>query len=632
MRRWFYCFTFIFGFAVLSANGDVDSLKRVYHNSEDALKKAEIANEIADTYFDQDQFEDCKIYAALCLQQATKAASDRFRGEAYYAKLLSHLWTTQDSLDFFAEQASRFFLSADMPRRLVDINIELGFYKSRFGDCEGGFAHLSRADSIATHLQLKDKARMRVRLRYCNILQQCEQFERVPELVLEVLPTLRKINNDRYYYAFYDVLMVSYANINQPDSAVYYLDQCKGLLPKIDLPEYYSIYYNNGSEVYKQAGLMQKNYEFLREGLAFDRANLPFDRQAGTLYNIGLTCIDIGRYREGVGYIEEVIPFYQEHNDVTAVGYLYEGMVKGYTNLRDFERANEYLVKGEELRDSLKEAQHLLSIEELSIKYETERINRELVESQLKLSETTALAQRNKVIGLVLLGVVLTGVAGWFLLRNRRRRKQLEYDKHQAELRYSLLRAQMNPHFIFNSLNSIQSFFSNQRFHQGNEFLGTFSQLVRRVLEQTGQKAIALSEELDTLTMYLELEQLRLGNKLHFNIFISDAVESDLIRVPPLIFQPFVENAIWHGIAPKGTPGKIDIFINYDEEQDALLCSIEDDGVGIQRKGQGVSEHRSRGVEITRARLGERGRIEIENKGSSGQSGVRTDLVIPIWD
>ena len=159
--------------------------------------------------------------------------------------------------------------------------------------------------------------------------------------------------------------------------------------------------------------------------------------------------------------------------------------------------------------------------------------------------------------------------------------------------------------------------------------------MVRKVLEQTGQKAITLSEELETLHLYLELEKLRLGNLLSFNIHLDESVESDLIRVPPLIFQPFVENAIWHGIAPKNEPGRIDIFINYHANQDALYAIVEDDGLGIQPVPyNSSSSHRSRGVEITRERLGNEGKIAIQNLNDlePHRTGVRTELVIPLWD
>ncbi|MEL6356344.1 MAG: histidine kinase, partial [Bacteroidota bacterium] len=178
-------------------------------------------------------------------------------------------------------------------------------------------------------------------------------------------------------------------------------------------------------------------------------------------------------------------------------------------------------------------------------------------------------------------------------------------------------------------------FFSNQRCERGNEFLGAFSQLVRQVLEQTGQKAISLTEELATLALYLQLEKLRLGNQLAFKVHLDPVVEGDLIRVPPLIFQPFVENAIWHGIAPKEAPGKIDIHIAYHAEQDALIAVIEDDGLGMRPNNTTMSNgHRSRGVEITRERLGIGGKIEIKNLNDfePHRTGVRTELVIPLWD
>jgi sensor histidine kinase YesM len=161
-----------------------------------------------------------------------------------------------------------------------------------------------------------------------------------------------------------------------------------------------------------------------------------------------------------------------------------------------------------------------------------------------------------------------------------------------------------------------------------------FSQLVRRILEQTGQASISLHEELETLRIYLDLEQLRMGEMLSYTIHVSPEVELELLDVPPLVLQPFVENAIWHGIAPKNGAGRIDIYLDYDERLESLHCIIEDDGMGMKLGNKPDNGHRSQGVDITRRRLGKGGRIDIQNRADkeAGITGVRTELIIPLKD
>ncbi|MEM9261045.1 MAG: histidine kinase, partial [Bacteroidota bacterium] len=318
------------------------------------------------------------------------------------------------------------------------------------------------------------------------------------------------------------------------------------------------------------------------------------------------------------GRPQELAEFYAHYGDTQAA--------LGNTKL-----AAEYQRKSREVNDSLLTVRHQARIDHLMAEYETERIKRRLVQSEVSRLTAERSAARYRLIGLLLLLACLLGGAIWWYLNNRRRRRQLEYKKQQAELRYALLRAQMNPHFIFNSLNSIQSFFSNQRFNTGNDYLSIFSQLVRRILEQTAQTAIPLSEELETLELYLSLEKLRLGKLLSYDIHLIGDVAPDITYVPPLVFQPFVENAIWHGIAPRNAPGKIDIFIRYEEEQHYLHGRIEDDGIGLQAPPK-IESHRSQGVRITRERLGPGGNVNISNRfGPDRQvEGVRTELIIPL--
>jgi sensor histidine kinase YesM len=224
------------------------------------------------------------------------------------------------------------------------------------------------------------------------------------------------------------------------------------------------------------------------------------------------------------------------------------------------------------------------------------------------------------------------GAAGIGLMAVRRRRAELE--KRKVELEYQVLRAQMNPHFIFNALNSIQGFFSEQDFAQGNEYLGAFGQLMRRVLDQSSQHAISLAEELDTLSLYLRLEQARLKDKFHFEIDLQEDLDESMIFLPPLILQPFAENAIWHGIAPKEGPGLIRIRCSMPDGRDDLLhVEIADNGIGLRAAALHARKaHTSRGVSIIRERLGPQGSIRTEEltDESGAARGTRVLLQIPL--
>ncbi len=168
------------------------------------------------------------------------------------------------------------------------------------------------------------------------------------------------------------------------------------------------------------------------------------------------------------------------------------------------------------------------------------------------------------------------------------------------EAEQKVLRSQMNPHFIFNVLNSIQSYILENNSEDAVRFLGKFSQLIRKVLQHSKSPTISLADELSALELYLQLEKFRLSQGLVYEIIIDTAIQPEKTLIPPIIFQPIVENAIWHGIAPckrKGT-----ILINIQKKGNIIVCTIEDNGMGIIPKKKDT-KHESIGLTNIKERL-----------------------------
>lgn len=173
------------------------------------------------------------------------------------------------------------------------------------------------------------------------------------------------------------------------------------------------------------------------------------------------------------------------------------------------------------------------------------------------------------------------------------------------EAEMQTLRSQMNPHFMFNSLNSINSYIIQNKSNEASKYLSTFSKLMRSILDNSKYRTIQLEKEIKTLDWYLQLEAVRLEHKFTYSIQCSDGIDRETVQIPPLIIQPFVENAIWHGIQNKNSKGHIIIQINSDETE-SLKISITDDGIGrkasaLLKKSQ--TTHISYGLEITIDRL-----------------------------
>ena len=167
------------------------------------------------------------------------------------------------------------------------------------------------------------------------------------------------------------------------------------------------------------------------------------------------------------------------------------------------------------------------------------------------------------------------------------------------------LRAQMNPHFIFNCLSSINRFILKNETEAASNYLTKFSRLIRMVLINSKKAFISLEDELEMLCLYLDMEKLRFKDSIDYRITFSNSIDEANVFVPPLLLQPFAENAIWHGLLHKDGHGHLEIELGIDER--ILTCAITDDGVGRRKaaevKSKSVEKQKSLGLQITKERL-----------------------------
>jgi LytS/YehU family sensor histidine kinase len=174
-----------------------------------------------------------------------------------------------------------------------------------------------------------------------------------------------------------------------------------------------------------------------------------------------------------------------------------------------------------------------------------------------------------------------------------------------AEMEMKALRAQMSPHFIFNSLNSINRYIVKSDPETASSYLTKFSKLMRLILENSNHKIITLEQELSALKLYIELEALRFNHKFRYVLHIDENVDASSIGVPPMIVQPFVENAIWHGLLQKEDTGELSIDVRRND--DVIQFMIEDNGIGRKKaqelKSKSISLEKSFGLKITTDRL-----------------------------
>jgi ligand-binding sensor domain-containing protein len=203
---------------------------------------------------------------------------------------------------------------------------------------------------------------------------------------------------------------------------------------------------------------------------------------------------------------------------------------------------------------------------------------------------------------------VLVGVIAVILIdriQKKRVTKKVREQSRERELEMQALRAQMNPHFIFNCLSSINNFVLKNETEDASDYLTKFSRLIRTVLNNSKKSYISLDDELEMLGLYLEMEKLRFKDNFSYCIHLEKYIDPSAIFIPPMLLQPFVENAVWHGLLHKADPGRLDI--NLKVENKILICIIEDNGVGRSfaraSESKSVEKNKSMGIQITRQRL-----------------------------
>lgn len=214
--------------------------------------------------------------------------------------------------------------------------------------------------------------------------------------------------------------------------------------------------------------------------------------------------------------------------------------------------------------------------------------------------------QRTQILYLlVILSLLLFSVLGFFVFYNIKEREKAKLNHQVIENDMKALRAQMNPHFIFNCVHTIERLLNDLKIQESKACLLKFSNLTRSVLENSMKKEIPLFEEIETLILYIELENLRFRNPFTYNILIAPGIDLKNTLIPPLILQPFIENSIKHGFSETDKPGHLSIEVQLDKE--LLICIVEDNGVGRKRsmtiKPLSGFKKESMGIKLTEERL-----------------------------
>ncbi len=327
-----------------------------------------------------------------------------------------------------------------------------------------------------------------------------------------------------------------------------------------------------------------------------------FTSLANSYGNIGTIQRDLKDYSKALENYGRSTAYSLNTKDWFNLSWVYLDMSELYKSLGEYKNAYNSFMLYKQYSDSLKVLKYNSGLADARARYQAEAKDKEVELLALKLDKqkyfTFGFA------GLIVLAIAI-GILLFYQARLNNRRKISEMNRRIAEITQANLRQQMNPHFIFNTLNSIQYYMYQHDKIATNNYLTKFSILMRKTLENSQHTSIPIKDELDALQLYLELETLRFKEKFHYSIYVDEEIDTLICKIPTMLIQPYVENAISHGLINKEGKGYLKIDLRLKDGH--IACIIEDDGIGreaaMEIKRNQNKNHNSLGTRITESRL-----------------------------
>lgn len=402
------------------------------------------------------------------------------------------------------------------------------------------------------------------------VLQMQGKLEEAEKLFFSALMINKAIGNKRRMASDYTALGGLFSLYAQHISAKNYLDSAAVLYAEIGEKLSFSIVLIQLAKLEKDGGKLSKALDLEQRALQLARESESLDAQRSAWKALAETQEKLGDFRSSL------ISFQNFHA----------------------------------FQDSIFNDENEKKLLSLQIGYEFESREKQLtaefeIEKQLLHVEKESEQLKARLYLLGIASILLLAGGGFWGFRKHTKNKRLklesEFRAQVAELELKALKAQMNPHFIFNALSSISNFLLKNQAQEADRYLTRFSRLIRRILEYSDVREISLKEEISLLQDYIAIEALRLGKPVDFEIQIGAGVDDSQLMIPPLLLQPLVENSIWHGIAHSSEPGLITLKVH--QQEDSCLLVLRDNGTGMKEFVEIPEKNQSMGMKLVKNRL-----------------------------
>jgi len=395
----------------------------------------------------------------------------------------------------------------------------------------------------------------------------------------------------------------------------------------------------------------EKNYNealrFYNKALVYFESTANRAEIASVYHLVGTVFEKQGKYANALNYLKRAVEIRSQFGFKGGVYPSYRAIAEVYNKTGNKTLAYYYLELYSNYSDSARTVEVSAKIAEISELYRAEQRERliamqtDSIELQRKEKDLTSAKLeytelRNSFQTYVIIGFLLLLILGWVIFYNRWKQRNIRQLQREAEMSQVLLRSQMNPHFVFNAMSVIQSYIYENDTKNSTKFLVNFSKLMRLILENSSKEFIPITIEIDILSKYLETQKLRFGDRFQYDISIDDLLLEEGLVIPPMITQPFIENAIEHGQLHTIEGGFI--RIRFSKVLDMLNIVIEDNGIGRKSAelNKKSAEHKSMAMKITQDRIDNmsykyriQGSVDISDYNKTEQTGTRVVIYLP---
>ncbi len=577
-------------FAQVDTQPQIDSLSTLFHNATELEEKKKLLKSLSNLYERKGNWEKYEeIVKQMLLLQEEK--EDSFYLAETYNKLgisNSILGKNQEAVNYFQKALE---INIAQKEHLIEANSyeNMGAAYKDMGD------YSNAVDCLLKSLEIrKESNHPRIFNNYMKLAVLQQLLDDIPNqdyylgLAKQELQKRDSVSPSNFAI-FYNELGNIYKTREMFDSCIVFYKNVIRYSEQIGWNLGIAEGLGNLADVYFETGVLDSSIIYHKQSLKLSEKILDCMGASEEYLYIAELYQELNKNDSVLFYASEALRKAEECNLLREQSLALKFIADYQSSQNKFEQAFIFLQRHYTVNDAISSADIKNNISELETKYQTK-----VKEQQIDLLTTENRLKNQRLrAGIFLIAVLIIVILLiLYILNIRRNQAELK----QNDLQQQVLRSQMNPHFIFNVLGSIQNFMLQNENREASKFLSQFASLTRGTLNNSVAETISLADEISMLKNYVELEKMRSGNKFDFNIIYSNDLEVDLIRIPPMLIQPFVENSIKHGFKNLEREGFLSLHIS--DKTDWVEFIIEDNGNGIHKNDEIAKEHQSMAMNI----------------------------------